>query len=171
MLFEWVFCSHLPSVVWKIISSQPKLVLTLGKNQGLSEHEECLEFHLLVVQLFRSQFVDEDEAVCMSPCHSLQNLQPVRGSTAQSYSSTPSNAFSLSYLLTARNGSVFLLGPCQVLVVQSFASSFRLSKVRSSMQWLLSSVSIQCENPVRRNKNSLSFCREVRLVLQGNSVM
>ena len=40
-------------------------------------------------------------------------------------------SFSLSYLLTARNGSTFFLGLCQVLVVQSFAFSFRLSKVRS----------------------------------------
>ena len=41
--------------------------------------------------------------------------------------------FSLSYLLTARDDSVVLLGSCQVLVVQSFAFSFRLSKVRSLM--------------------------------------
>ena len=31
------------------------------------------------------------------------------------------DVLSLSYLLTARNGSIFFLGPCQVLVVQSFA--------------------------------------------------
>ena len=37
--------------------------------------------------------------------------------------------FSLSYLLTARNISVFLLGSCQVLVMQSFAFSFRLLTV------------------------------------------
>ena len=36
--------------------------------------------------------------------------------------------FSLSHLLTARDGSVFFLGPCHVLVMQSFAFSFRLSK-------------------------------------------
>ena len=36
-------------------------------------------------------------------------------------------SFSLSYLLTARSGSWFFLGPCQVLVVQSFAFSFRMS--------------------------------------------
>ena len=29
MLFEWVYCSHPPSVVWKFFSRQPKLVLTL----------------------------------------------------------------------------------------------------------------------------------------------
>ena len=43
-------------------------------------------------------------------------------------------SFSLSYLLTAKNGSIFFLGPCQVLVVQSFAFSFRLSKVKSLIE-------------------------------------
>ena len=38
-------------------------------------------------------------------------------------------SISLSHSLTAGNGSVFFLGPCQVLVMQSFAFSFRLSKV------------------------------------------
>ena len=47
--------------------------------------------------------------------------------------------FSLSSLLIARNISVFLLGSCQVLVKQSFAFSFRLSKVGSLIEWQLSS--------------------------------
>ena len=38
-------------------------------------------------------------------------------------------SFSLSYLLTARDGPVFFLGPCQVLVVQSFAFSLEQSQV------------------------------------------
>ena len=60
--------SHTPSVVWKFFSKQPKLFLTLRKNcHQSSDHEECLEFQLLVFQLFRSQFVDEDEAVGISP--------------------------------------------------------------------------------------------------------
>ena len=42
--------------------------------------------------------------------------------------------FSLSYLLTAKNGSVFFLGPGQVLVMQSFGFSFRLSKVGSLIE-------------------------------------
>ena len=46
------------------------------------DHEECLEFQLLVFHLFRSQFVDEDEAVGKFPRDSFWNLQPVRGSTA-----------------------------------------------------------------------------------------
>ena len=43
-------------------------------------------------------------------------------------------SFSLSYLLTARNGSVFFLGPCQVLVMHSFAFSFRLNQVGSLIE-------------------------------------
>ena len=39
--------------------------------------------------------------------------------------------FSLSYLLASRNGSVFLLGPCQNFVVQFLAFSFRFGKVGS----------------------------------------
>ena len=57
----------------------------------LSNREECLEFQLLVVQLLRSQFVDEDEDD-RSPRDSLQTLQSVWGSTAKSYSWIPSNA-------------------------------------------------------------------------------
>ena len=33
------------------------------KNHESSDHEECLEFQLLVFQLFRSQCDDDDEAV------------------------------------------------------------------------------------------------------------
>ena len=40
---------------------QPKLVLNSKKIHELSDREECQEFQLLVVQLLRSQFVDEDE--------------------------------------------------------------------------------------------------------------
>ena len=42
-------------------------------------------------------------------------------------------SFSLSYSLTARNGLKVLLSLCHLFVVQSFAFSFRLSKVRSLM--------------------------------------
>ena len=37
-------------------------------------------------------------------------------------------SFSLSYLLTVGNGPVFFLGPCQALVMQSFAFSFARAK-------------------------------------------
>ena len=52
------------------------------KNHESSDHEECLEFQLLVFKLFQSQFVDEDEAVGKSHRDSSKNLEPVRGSTA-----------------------------------------------------------------------------------------
>ena len=79
--------------------------------------------------------------------------------------------FSLSYLLTARGGSKLLMGPCQVLVMQSFALSFRLSKVRSLIKWLLRSFCVQRENPMLRILNSLSFCGGVVVLLQGDSVI
>ena len=57
-------------------------------------------------------------------------------------------SFSPSYLLNATNGSKIFLGPCQVLVVQSFAFSCRLSKVRSLIEWFQSSFFVLCENPI-----------------------
>ena len=90
----------LPSVVGTFISSQPKLVLTLKKKfHELPDREECEEFHLLVVRLLRSHFVDEDDGD-RCPCDCLLNLQPVRGSTELSYSSRLS--ISLSHLLACR---------------------------------------------------------------------
>ena len=66
-------------------------------------------------------------------------------------------SFSLSYLLIARNITVFLLGSCQVLVVQWFAFSFRLSKVGSLIEWKLSSsFRICCKYPIIRSLNSFS---------------
>ena len=76
MLFEWVCCSQLPSVVWKFFSNKPKLVQTLRKQiHKVSGLEELWEFQLLVFQWFD----DDDEAVCRFP---RDNLQPVIGSTA-----------------------------------------------------------------------------------------
>ena len=79
--------------------------------------------------------------------------------------------FSLSYLLTARNGSVVFLGPCQVLVMQSFAFSFRLSKSRSLIQWLLSTVLIQFEDPMFRILISDRSCCDVWMITQSHFVM
>ena len=67
LLFEWVFCSHSPSVVWKFFSSKPKLVLTLRKIHKSSNLEEGWEFQLLVFHQVRSQFDDDDEAVGRFP--------------------------------------------------------------------------------------------------------
>ena len=57
-------------------------------------------------------------------------------------------SFSPSYLLNARNGSKIFLGPCQVLVAQSFAFSYRLGNVRSLIEWFQSSFFVLCENPM-----------------------
>ena len=80
-------------------------------------------------------------------------------------------SFSLSHLLTAKNGSIFFLGPCQVLVVQSFAFFVRLSKVKSLIEWLLRSFCIKRENPMLRILNSFNFCGDVDVLLQGGSVV
>ena len=71
------------------------------------------------------------------------------------------SSFSMSYVLTVRNGSVFFLGPCQVLVVQSFALSYRLSEIGSLIEWLPRSFCIYRENPMLRILNSLRSCRDV----------
>ena len=80
--------------------------------------------------------------------------------------------FSPSYVLTARNISVFLLGSCQVLVMQSFAFSFRLSKVGSLTEWMLSSFfRFCCENSIIRHRNSFSSRSLVDVLLQGDPVV
>ena len=56
--------------------------------------------------------------------------------------------FSLTNLLTAMDGSLTLLSLCQILVMQSFAFSFRISKVRSLIKSLSRSFCIQRENPM-----------------------
>ena len=79
--------------------------------------------------------------------------------------------FLVSYLLIARNISVFLLGSCQVLVMQSFACSLRQSKVGSSIECELRSFCIYRENPMLRILNSLSSCTNVDVLLHGDSVV
>ena len=133
MLSEWVFRSHLPSIVGKFISHE------------LSDREECQEFQLLVVQLLRSQCVDEDEGD-RSCCDS-----ELAGSRIDSIvilvDSFERLASSLSYLLIARNGSTLLLSPCHTFVMQSFAFTSCLRKIRS-LSLLLNIVLIQSEYPM-----------------------
>ena len=76
-----------------------------------------------------SHFDDDDEAVCRFPrdpdavvCRFPRDLFLLLVNRAVIFFVALNLlSFSRSYLLTARNGSVFFLGPCQVLVVQSFA--------------------------------------------------
>ena len=82
MLFEWSVLFTLSVGCLEVFSSQPNLVLTLRKIHESSDLEECLEFQLLVFQLVRSQFDEDDEAVGKSLQNSLWNRQPARGSTA-----------------------------------------------------------------------------------------
>ena len=175
-----MYCSHSPTVVWRFISSQPKLVPTLRKiftnRQGLknAENSNCSSSNG-----FRSQF-DGDEAVCKSardPDDAVGRFLP-RPSilfwvnrAVVFFDALEWLSFALSYLLTARNGSIFFLGPCQVLVVHSFAFSFRLSKVRSLIEWLLRSFFVDRGNQMLRILNSLSTCCDVEMFLEGDSVV
>ena len=61
-------------------------------------------------------------------------------------------------------------GFCQVLVLQSFAFSFRLSNVRSLIECLVRSFFVLCEKPMLRMLNSLSFLCDVEMFLQCESV-
>ena len=142
MLFEWVFCSHASvgclEVFLQATETGPNSEKCFHES---SDHEECLEFQLLVFQLFRSQFVDEDDAVCRFPRR--PSVEPPTSArvdcTVIFFNSVKRLSFSLSYLLASRNGSICFLGPCQVLVMQSFALPFRLNKVGSLIEWLLRS--------------------------------
>ena len=56
--------------------------------------------------------------------------------------------------------------------MQSFAFSFRLSKVGSLIEWKLSSsFRICCKNPIIRNLNSFSSRSLVGVLLQGDPVV
>ena len=69
VLTHWRICTccmsgcsvHTPVGYREVYFRKPKLVLNSQKNHELSDREECQEFQLLVVQLSRSHFVDEDE--------------------------------------------------------------------------------------------------------------
>ena len=52
---------NFPSVVGKLISRPKETGPNSEKNHEWPDREECQEFQLLVVQLLRSQFVDEDD--------------------------------------------------------------------------------------------------------------
>ena len=114
----------------------PKSEHKIHQSSGL---EEWWEFQLLVFQWVWSHFDDEDEAVCRLARD--QDEEPPTcfrvNRAVVFFDALEWLSFSLSYLLTAENGSIFFLRPVQVLVVQSFAFFFRLSKVRSLIERLL----------------------------------
>ena len=72
-----------PSVVGKFLPANRNWSY-LRKNHEWSDREEPQEFQLLVVHLFRYQFVDEDDGDEGDRFlrGGFLNLQPVRGSTA-----------------------------------------------------------------------------------------
>ena len=124
---------------------------------------------MLVFQWVWSHVNDDDEAVCRlardpdedPPCFRVNGVVIF----FVAFKLLP---FSLTYLLTAVNISVFLLGSCQVLVVQSFAL---LSKDGSLIECLLRTFCIYRENPMFRILNSLSSCSDVDVLLHGDSVV
>ena len=178
----WVYYSHTPLVGWRFFSKQPKPVLTLrNKNSPVARAWRMLRIpiaHLLMglVPCWRRwrsclQFCPRSWQSCMqvSPLPVVEPSTWFRVNRMVTFVvALKLLSFSLSYLLTARNGSVFFLGRCQVLVMQSFAFSFRLSKVGSLIEWLLSSsFCIYRENPMLPILNSLSSCSGVDVFLHG----
>ena len=115
MLFEWVYCSHTQSVDRRFFSRQPKLVLTQRKKSQIARPWRMLRIPTarlpigLVPRWWRWRSClarDPDEVVCRFLRDSLWNLQPFE-----------LLFFSLSNLLTARDGSVVLLSLCQVVCI------------------------------------------------------
>ena len=143
VLYLWVYCSHHPSIVWSF----------LLQSTETSPNSE-------------KKFTNRQ---------GLKNAENPNCSSSNGFGPTLTKKLSAGWpatlLLTARNGSVFFLGPCQVLVVQSFAFSSRLSKIRSLIEWLLKSFCICSKNPMFRISNSPSSCCDVDVLLQGDSVV
>ena len=154
-------CSPSPSVGWRFFFKQPKLVLTERKitnRQTLknAENSNCSCSNGVGPNLMTTTKLSAGYTATL--CRTSNRVVVFFDSFELLFSS-------LSYLLTARDGS------CQVLVVQSFAFSFRLSKVKSLIELLRSFCVYQRENPMIRILNSLSSCCDVDMLLQGNSVM
>ena len=131
-----VFCLHFPvgclEVFLQSTETGPDSEIFFTNRQTM---KNAWNSQVLVFQLFRSQCVDEDEAVGRSPPRLLR--EPPACASVDClvilFNSLKRLSFSLSCLLTARNGSKVLLSLCHVFVVESLAFSFRLSKVRSLM--------------------------------------
>ena len=131
VLYLWVYCSHSPWVGWRFFSRQPKPVPTLRK---ITIHQAWRLLRIPLARLplglvprrrrWRSCLQVGPRSwrrwLQVSPRLSVEppNCFRVNGVVVLfvAFKLLP---FSLSYLLTARNNSVFLLGSCQVLVMQS----------------------------------------------------
>ena len=164
----------LQSVGWRFFSSQPKPVLPMIKQSPLVRAWRMLRIPIVRLPLglvprcrwWRNclQVGPRSWRSCLSPtCFRVNDVVVF-------FVATKLLPSSLSYLSTAKNCSVFLLGSCQVLVVHSFAFSFRLSKVGSLIEWILCpSFRICCKNAIIRNLNSFSSRSRVDLRLQGKN--
>ena len=134
MLYLCVYCSHLPSVGWRFFSRQPKPVLTLTKKftnrQGLKNAENSNSSSsngfgptlTTMTKLSAGWPAILTKLSAGFPATLCRTSNLFQGQPRSHILRCPRiDVLSLSYLLTARNGSIFFLGPCQVLVVQSFA--------------------------------------------------
>ena len=142
VLYLWVYCSHTPSVGWRFFSRQPKPVLTMRKittcqDLKSAENSSCssstgfgptLTTMTKLLAAWLASLTQMSAGFTATVCRISNLCSGQRRS--QSLRGLQIVALSLSCLLTARNISVFLLGSCQVLVMQSFAFLFLLEQSR-----------------------------------------
>ena len=134
-----LFTPH-PSVGWRVFSRQPKPVLTLRKitnRQGLknAENSNCSSSTgfgpnlTTMTKLF---------AGITATLYRTSNM--FSGQLRSHFLRCPETVVLFAALFVdCEEWFCILLGPCQALVVQSFAFSFRLGKVGSLIEWWLRS--------------------------------
>ena len=141
VLYLWMYCSH-PPVGWlevflQATETSPNSEKNFTNRQGLknAENFNCSSSNGFGSNLTTMTKLSAGFSAALCRTYNLFWVKRI----VVFFDAFELLSFSLSYLLTARNGSFFFLGPCQVLFGQSFAFSFRLSKVRSLIEWLLES--------------------------------
>ena len=143
-----------PSVGWRFFSRQPKPVLTLRKitnRQGLknAENSNCSSSNGFGPTLTTMTKLSAGWPATLTklsagfPATLCRTSNLFSGQLRSHILRCPRIVVLFAVLFVdCEDGSVFFLGPCQVLVVQSFAFSFRLSKVGSLIEWWLRSFCI-----------------------------
>ena len=130
VLYLWVCCSHSPSDGWKFFSRELKPVLTLRKKFTSRQGSENAENSNCSSSTGFGPTLTTMTNLFGSWPAILTKLSAGFPATVCRTSSLFLLSFSLSYLLTARNVSVFLLGSCQVLVVAIVCILFSLEQCR-----------------------------------------
>ena len=170
-MFEWVFCSHTLSVVWKYFSSQPKLVLNL--------------------RIFSFTNRQALKNAGNSNCSSSNGFDPKLMTMTKLSAGFPSTLWTTSSLFEDQPRSRILRCP-RMLVhfavsladceewfgsLAGFLPSARRATVRilfsveqsQVVDWVVAEA--QLENPMLRILNSLSSCCDVEMLLQSTSVI